>query len=130
PVLWCGRAPGPFRPQKPGHGRPARVGAPAEVAEDLLKPYNVIDDPSWRRRDDVRSLSEPDRLELEVWLLEQILRYAHALGERPDSPADWQRALALLDRTVVEFPFGPFDTERRRLRAQLNLPESAEALQG
>jgi tetratricopeptide (TPR) repeat protein len=58
---------------------------------------------------------------MEAWLFEQILRHAVALGERPDSPGDWKRALALLERTVVRTPLEPFKHELHALRSRLGL---------
>ena len=62
-----------------------------EAALRHLDRYDVLGPSDWRQRDDIRALPPSDREDLEVWLLEQVLRYARSLGQRPDSPADWQR---------------------------------------
>jgi len=75
-----------------------RPGDPAEVATRKLKVYRVVDDPAWRLRADVRGLPPNDRDDLELLMLEQVFRLAVSLSDRPDSPGDWRRGLALLDR--------------------------------
>ena len=42
-----------------------------------------------------------DRDDLELWLSEQAYRYCRASADRPDSPADWRRALDILDRVAA-----------------------------
>jgi tetratricopeptide (TPR) repeat protein len=92
---------------------------PAENALRHLNLYDVLGAEDWRRRDDVRHLSEDDRAELECWLMEEGLRFARALSERRDSPEDWRRALASLDRMIATRPLGPLETQRRILWDQL-----------
>ncbi|WP_074312766.1 protein kinase domain-containing protein [Singulisphaera sp. GP187] len=102
-----------------GNWSPEKQGVAAENARKHLDRYNVLEDADWRLRNDVRNLPEPERSELEAWLLEQILRYTRALGERPKSPDDWLRAQALLDQVVSRTPFGPLQTQRRLLLEQI-----------
>ena len=85
-------------PRQPGRDRPA---APGPVRR-----------PRTRRRlaaaaTTFRALPSPEREELEVWLLEQALRFAHALGRSPRSPADWQRALVSLEQVAASSPLRP-----------------------
>ncbi len=86
----------PRRPGEPsGRRRPAAVVADALSA---LRQYDVLDDPDWRARDDFARLPRADRDDLELWLLEQALRYGRALARRENSPEDWRRAREALDR--------------------------------
>ncbi|WP_406695146.1 protein kinase [Singulisphaera sp. Ch08] len=109
-----------FRFLRFGNWSPDNQIDAAETACKHLNLYNVLEDADWRLRNDVQSLPEPERSELEVWLLEQILRYTRALGNRPDSPDDWLRAQALLEQVMAKAPFGPLQTQQRRLLQQLN----------
>ena len=99
-------------------------GDPAELAARKLHPYDVIDGPDWRRRNDVTSLPEPDRTDLEMLVLEQVHRIASAWTDRPDSPGDWTRALALLDRESRHACNPTFDALRASLRSRLGKPSS------
>jgi len=113
---------GAFVFRKLGQWRVDELGDPAEVARRHLDLYGVATDPDWRSRDDFRSLPGPDREEMEAWLLEQVLRRAVALGERPDSPEDWARAEALLGLAVAKAPSAPLIDLRQALRRRLQLP--------
>jgi tetratricopeptide (TPR) repeat protein len=102
-----------------GYSETEEEGDPAENSLRHLNFYDVLGPEDWSRRDDVRHLSEDDRAELECWLMEQGLRFARALSERYDSPDDWRRALASLDRIIATRPLGPLETQWRILRDQL-----------
>ncbi len=95
-------------------------GNPAEIAKRRLDWYDVLG-PSgnWRERDDFRDLPASMQDELEVWLLEQSLRYAHGLSESPDSQP---RALVSLEKITASSPFGALQEECARLRRQLKQP--------
>jgi serine/threonine protein kinase len=105
--------------------RPDDLGDPLEAASRQLARYDVLDDPQWRNRDDIRSLPDRERNELEVWLFEQILRYAIALGETPESPESWGRGLALLDRTLEQVQSEPLQAQRLVLLDQLKRADRA-----
>ncbi len=113
---------GVFSFRKPGRWRGEEKGDPAEVAARHLARYEAATDPDWRARADVRSLPDREREELEAWLLEQVLRRAVALGDRPDSPEDWRRAEALLARAAARAPLAALVDLRRTLRSRLQLP--------
>jgi serine/threonine protein kinase/Tfp pilus assembly protein PilF len=117
--IWDHADAGTFRFRHTGYSRPEEQGDPAENALRHLDLYDVLGPDDWRRRDDVRQLSEDDRAELECWLMEQTLRFARALGERRESVEDWRRALAALDRVLATRSLGPLETQRRILRDQL-----------
>jgi eukaryotic-like serine/threonine-protein kinase len=106
-----------------GDWQPAETVDPAAVALRRLELYDVTGPGDWRNRDDVRSLPRADREELEAWLLEQVLRYTRALGERPDSPSDWRRGLALLERTLAIAPLAPLRAQAHLLAGRLGLPD-------
>ena len=94
------------------------AGDPAELAARKLHPYDVLDGPDWRRRDDVRLLPEPDRTDLELLILEQVFRISSAWADRPDSPGDWSRALALLDRESRRARNPTYDALRGAIRSR------------
>ena len=114
---------GAFGFRRFGHWRGDERGEPVEAAARQLARYGVLDDPNWRDRDDVRSLPDRERGELEAWLFEQVLRYAVALGRRPDSPDDWRRGLVLLERTLARVASPTLQAERLALRAKLKRPD-------
>jgi serine/threonine protein kinase len=118
--IWDQADSGIFRIRRSGHWEFEEQGDPADNALRYLNLYDVLGPDDWRQRDDVRHLSENDRAELEMWLFEQSLRLARSLGERPNSPADWERALALLDRIVATTDLGPLETQCWNLRKQLD----------
>ena len=89
------------------------------TAAHALKEYDVFGRGDWRQREEVRNLPERDRNDLALWLMEQTFRYCRALGDRPDSPGDWRRAIAMLDRVSTTPPLQAFETLRRRLHARL-----------
>ena len=91
------------------------------MATHHLAYYRVLDADDWRASEDYLALPEDERLELEVWLLEQALRLGRGLRERPDAPDDWRRGLEALDRVEALRPMGPLETQRRLLRRQLGL---------
>jgi len=118
-----------FDSQRPGE--PFQRRDPAEVAASALRSlraYHLLDDDAWRERDAFRHLPAADRDDLELFLMEQTLRYGQSLADRPASPDDWRRAAAILDRA-----FGPgvWPTTalalRRRLAEQLAARERRPA---
>ncbi|AGA27513.1 serine/threonine protein kinase [Singulisphaera acidiphila DSM 18658] len=127
-LIWDRDESGVFRFLRFGHWSPDNQEDAAENAYKHLNLYNALGDADWRLRDDVRSLPEPERSELEVWLLEQILRYTRALGERQNSPDDWRRAQALLEQVVDKMPLGPLQSQRRRLLEQLDKNQTGATL--
>jgi serine/threonine protein kinase/predicted Zn-dependent protease len=90
----------------------------AEQAQRNLNLYGVLEADNWRQRDDVRTLPDGDRLDLEAWLLEQAFRLAQALADRPDSPQDWKRALTVLDKAGGDLNLRAFEALRQRLNDQ------------
>ena len=86
-----------------------RKGDPAEIAKRNLERYGVIGKGDWRTRDEFRGLPPSEREELEVWLLEQAIRFAALLGDRPEAPRDWVRALKSLEWAAPSFTLGPID---------------------
>ena len=110
-----------FQFQRPGSPRLQNPDAPEAVATaaHALKEYDVFGRGDWRQREDVRNLPEGDRNDLALWLMEQTFLYCRALGDRPDSPGDWRRAIAALDRVSTTPPLQAFETLRRRLHARL-----------
>ncbi len=128
--IWDRAESGVFPYQRFGYWRTEGQGDPGENALCHLNQYSVQDPGDWRQRDDIRTLPESDRVELEIWLLEQVLRYGHALIIRPDSPDDWRRGLALLERTATLVPLGPLVTQCRLFRERLKLPEPTAQVAG
>jgi serine/threonine protein kinase len=66
-----------------------------------LQAYEALENPDWRKGDDVRGLPEPERLDLECWLVEQAYRYARAVAERPEAPASWHRRAGMALANIV-----------------------------
>jgi serine/threonine protein kinase len=124
--LWDGADSEIFRYHWPGRWRADDTDRPEDAFQHLAY-YNVLDAGDWRDRDEFRALPEPDRLELEVWLLEQALRLARGLGERSDAPADWQRGLEAIERVIALRPLGPLQAQRRHLRQRLGLADPVAA---
>jgi serine/threonine protein kinase len=122
--LWDGADGEIFRYHWPGRWRADDTDRPEDAFQHLAY-YNILDAGDWRERDDYRALPEPDRLELEVWLLEQALRLARGLGERSDAQADWQRSLEAIERVIALRPLGPLQAQRRHLRHLLGLADPA-----
>jgi len=116
-----------FKTRKFGRWRSDSTVEPAELANRHLAHYEVVTDPRWRDRADIRALPDRERGELEAWLLEQVLRRAVALGDRPNSPEDWRRGLSLLEREIAITPLSAFRQQRAVLRERLNLPSTEEA---
>jgi len=119
--LWSHKEPGVYRYRVGWQVK--SEGDPAELAARLLAKYDVLGPADWRDRTDVRHLPVADRADLEGWMMEQAWRLAAALRDRPDSPADWRRALAALDRVSALTSLPPIEAERRALRARLGQPE-------
>ncbi len=114
---------GAFVYRRAGQWRDDDLSDPAEASARQLARYDVQADTDWRRRDDVRSLPDDEREELEAWLLEQVLRHAVALRLRPDSPDSWRRALDLLVRTLAHSPSTALRAERSTLLGLLGMPD-------
>ena len=90
-----------------------------ESAVRALKEYDVLGADDWRRRDDVQALPEAEREDLEVWLMEQVYLYCQALADRPNSPADWRRALEILGHVARPDPIPAFAALELRLNTNL-----------
>ena len=95
---------------------------PASTASRHLSRYRVVEDDRWRQRPEFLALPAGERVDLEVWLLEQAWRLARSLEDRPDAPDDWRRALTALERFGPWSSLGPIDARRRSLRSRLGLP--------
>ena len=121
-----GEESGAFLLRRPGREAARPLGNPAEVARRHLERYGVLGQGDWRRRDEFAGLDASQRGELEVWLLEQALRFAYPLARRSDSPSDWGRALHCLERATTA-SFGPLRAEADALRRRLNLTEPFRA---
>src|SRR5262249_54256843 len=106
-----------------GHAHHEDWGDPVENTSRQLARYEAETAPAWQARDDIRPLTDRSREDMEALLFEQILRHAVALGERPNSPGDWKRALTLLEQTVARTPLGPLKLELQALRSLLKLPK-------
>jgi serine/threonine protein kinase/tetratricopeptide (TPR) repeat protein len=118
---WDGAEARTYRYQRPQAPRLLEPEDPrtVEAALRALNDYEVLGPLDWRRREDVRRLPAADRDDLELWILEQAYRYGRALVDRPDSPADWLRALDLLARAAGPTSIPAFDPIRHRLGARL-----------
>lgn len=114
---------GAFLNRRAGAGVLTAGGNPAEIARRHLDRYGVLGPGDWRRRDAFRALPTSEQADLEVWLLEQALRYVRALSDRPDTPDDWRRALSCAERVADSTPFGPLHDLRLSLRRRLEIPE-------
>jgi tetratricopeptide (TPR) repeat protein len=122
--LWDGADGAAFPYRSSGHWREVDRDRPEDAFQHLAY-YHVLDAGDWRGRDEFRALPELERLELEVWLLEQALRLGRGLGQRSDAPADWQRGLEALERVAQLRPLGPLLTQRRHLRHLLGQADPA-----
>jgi serine/threonine protein kinase/tetratricopeptide (TPR) repeat protein len=99
-----------------------------ETAFRALKDYGLLEAADWRQREDVQFLPAQEREDLELWLMEQAFRYCKALCDRPD-PADWQRALAIIDRVASSSPATAFVRLTDRLSQKLSRAlRSAESM--
>lgn len=112
-----------FGHRRPGEPFQRRDPAEAEATASALRSlrmYHLIDDDAWRQRDAFHHLPPLERDDLELFLMEQALRYGRGLADRPASPHDWRRAAAILDRAVgpTAWPTAAL-TLRRRLADQL-----------
>ena len=100
---------------------------PAELARRHLESYGVLQNKDWRLQNDVRGLPDFERADLEVWLLEQALRYADALIARPNAPTAWQRALLCLENASSQTDYGPIGDRSRELRRLLHEADPPQA---
>ncbi len=106
---------GAFRDRRTGSGWVKFKGDPVVIAKRHLEHYGVLDSPNWREREEYIALDSTERDELEAWLLEQSLRYAHALGARPEADSV-KRALAFLHVIANSALYGPLVSEYESLR--------------
>ena len=113
---------GAFGFRRVGQWRDEDPVDPADSTARQLARYNVLADPDWRSRDDVRSLPDRERGELEAWLLEQVLRHAEALRQHPQSPDSWRRGLDLMEKTLARSASSTLQAERVALLGRLGLP--------
>ena len=121
-VLWGGSTPGVYRCRRDGQRVPDSQVDPARAALSSLDAYGLLKPGDWRQRDDVAHLNEPDRLDLEAWLMEQAWRYADAVAVRPGWPEAWRRALVILERVGGPAPPIPIRTQMARLGKLLGQP--------
>lgn len=128
--LYDGNAVEVFPTRRLGQWWDKPEGDPAATASRHLSRYRVVEDDRWRERPEFLALPAAERVDLEVWLLEQAWRLARSLEDRPDSPEDWRRALTALERFGPWSSLGPIVARRRSLRQRLGLPEPAFALRG
>ena len=98
---------------------------PAEMAKRHLEYYGVPEAIDWRNLDRFRGLPDAKRLEVEVWLQEQALRYAHSAAERSDAEPAWRRALICLEHVSPSTRFAVLETQAAELRRLLGQRESA-----
>jgi serine/threonine protein kinase/tetratricopeptide (TPR) repeat protein len=89
-----------------------------ETAIRAMNAYDLLGPGDWRLRDDVRFLPTADFEDLELWLMEQTYRYCSALQSR-SHPADWRRAVDILDRITMLTPARAFLELREKLSAKL-----------
>jgi serine/threonine protein kinase/tetratricopeptide (TPR) repeat protein len=94
----------------------------AEICRQNLERYRVFNAADWRFQDEVRSLGTQDRIDLEMWLVEQAWRLASAWAKRPDSPDDRRRALAILEKTPEWAAIEAFSDLLQSLRKDLGKP--------
>jgi tetratricopeptide (TPR) repeat protein len=102
-------------------------GDPAENAWAHLVEFGVDRPDDWRQRDDFRHLPPAVQEELELWLAEQSLRFAHAVESRP-SADEWRRALTVVDHVRAALPMAPLDAERLKLARRID-PRAARPAQ-
>ena len=110
---------GAFSLRRQGTNQLKDPGDQAEIARRHLQHFGLFRSGDWREGYEFRNVPESERDELEAWLLEQALRFGHALGERPDSPDDWRRAALFLDEIAATRTSGPIESACRDLRARL-----------
>jgi serine/threonine protein kinase/tetratricopeptide (TPR) repeat protein len=91
-----------------------------EVATLALRDYRLLESKDWRERDDVRTLPQSEREELQLWLMEQAYRYCHELASRPEAPDDWERAVTALDHLSATIPLTAFSHLRGNLERALD----------
>ena len=106
-----------FHLQRPGLIRPQNPDDPQALAAAVsaLKDYDVFGDANWKRRDAIQTLPVQDREDVELWLMEQALRYCRALEQRASSPGDWVLALTIVDHVNHHPNTKVFDALRRHL---------------
>ncbi len=120
---------GAFQYQRPGWPRLQDPDSPDNLATAVraIKEYGVLDSEDWRQREDVRNLPAQDLEDLEFWLMEQVYRYARALGDRPGSRVDWARAIAALDHLATTPPLQAAEALRRRVHDRMTGADARDA---
>jgi tetratricopeptide (TPR) repeat protein len=118
-----------FHLQRPGLIRPEDPEDPRVLATAVsaLKDYDVFANENWRQSDDIQTLPASDRIDLELWLLEQSFRYCRALEKRSGALGEWPSALRVLDHVNVPCDFQVFDRLHDRLVDRLRNSGSLES---
>jgi serine/threonine protein kinase/tetratricopeptide (TPR) repeat protein len=129
-TAWDRADSGTYRYRRPGYWQDVTPGDPATDALRHLTGYGVLEAADWRARDDVRTLPEPTRGDLEGWIWEQALRHVQLLRRRQHAPGDWQRALEMSSRLAAATGAGPFAVENGRLRELLRMPPAEGVASG
>lgn len=93
--IWSGRDASTVGFSLPGPWRDPEPNDVIAEATRALQRFRVLDDDRWRDRPGVKYLSDPERGDVELWLLEQMWRLCSALVAR-GSAADLKRAGHLL----------------------------------
>ncbi|WP_165250942.1 serine/threonine-protein kinase [Paludisphaera soli] len=110
-----------FGLQRQGQRGPRRRNAAetTSIALGALDRYQVQGEGDWRLQAPFRLLPQADREDLELYLLEQALRYGRVLALRPDVPDDWRRAREAVDRACGPVHPAALRSLRERLTAQI-----------
>jgi serine/threonine protein kinase len=85
------------------------------IAIRALKDYDVLGNRDWRQVPEFQNLPREDRADLELFLMEQALRFCKPLADRARSPHDRQWALVLLDNLETDPPLRALAELRLRL---------------
>ncbi len=96
---------------------------PAEVAKAHLAHFGLLDSDDWNQRESFRDLPRPIQEDLQLWLYEQVLRFAHAAGKPGVSSDEKRRALGVVERAIARTSASPLETYRLRFRRELGLPD-------
>jgi tetratricopeptide (TPR) repeat protein len=128
--LWDGADPAIYRYRTARQWNVANQAEIIEASQRNLNLFGVLNEADWRKRDDVYPLPAADRSELECWLMEQGLRLAQALADRPASPGDWRRAINVLDKVEGDEVVSPIDAVRQQILEKLQLPPARRSALG